>query len=160
MNTINDFTNKLHIKLYVADLLKDYAKDDSFNDMSERMISFIMKDMNLPNLPNKETSMQDIMGFWLKIISGTYQPKQTKDSCELENLYMDHKLKKVCDTCNRHGIIVGYSNEFNSLIAMCDKDSIKGFNIGENDFVDLPKDQRPNGFFYVSKDEIEKQCID
>ena len=103
--------------------------------------------------------MKDLMENWIKIMSGTYQPNPRIENSDLENLYLCHKLKKVSDPCNRHGIIVGYSNEFNSLIAMCDKDSIKGFNKGENDFVDLPKDQSQNGFFYLSKDEVEKQCM-
>ncbi len=158
MTTITDFTNELHIRLYVAELLKDYVKDESFNDMAERMFTFITAGSNLPVQPKGNMSMNDIMSNFVKVMAGTYNGNHLKEKSDLEELYLKYRLRSVYDSHDRTGLIVGYSEYFNSLIAVCDKESIKGFDKGENDFVDIPSGSGGNGFFYIPKEEVQKQC--
>ena len=158
MTTITDFTNELHIRLYVAELLKDYVKDESFNDMAERMFIFITAGSNLPVQPKGNMSMNDIMSNFVKVMAGTYNGNHLKEKSDLEELYLKYRLRSVYDSHDRTGLIVGYSEDFNSLIAVCDKESIKGFDKGENDFVDIPSGSGGNGFFYIPKEEVQKQC--
>ena len=69
------------------------------------------------------------------------------------------KMRYVFDPRNRdiHGVVVGYSNDFNSLVAVCDEGSKKGMDKGSTDFVDVNERYVTNGFFYISVEEADKQ---
>ena len=54
-------------------------------------------------------------------------------------------------------MIVGYSNDFNSLVAVCDEGSKKGVDKGSTDFVDVNERYVTNGFFYISVEDADKQ---
>lgn len=163
MTTITDFTNELHIRLYVAELLKDYVKDESFNDMAERVFSFIVKGSNLQLQPVKDNTMQELMCNLITTLNGGCKINDIKEKSHLEKLYDKYKNKTAIDPVNnaRKGIIVGYSNEFNSLIVSSSHPSPKGVDKGEYDFVDNTIGYiHNNGYFYITEEEIKKQYED
>ena len=167
MTTITDFTNELHIRLYVAELLKDYVKDESFNDMAERMFTFITAGSNLPVQPKGNMSMNDIMSNFVKVMAGTYNGNHLKEKSDLEELYLKYRLRSVYDSHDRTGLIVGYSEDFNSLMELRELTEVGILRLAikkqqpqglENDFVDIPSGSGGNGFFYIPKEEVQKQC--
>jgi hypothetical protein len=53
--------------------------------------------------------------------------------------------------------LIFYSNDFNSLVAVCDEGSKKGVDKGSTDFVDVNERYVTNGFFYISVEDADKQ---
>lgn len=161
MTTITDFSNELHIRLYVADLLRNNIKDTDFTDQAERMVNFILKNSSLPPQPKATMSNQEFFSNFYSIMSGlsTMPNKTDKKVSELEIKYLKYRQKLVYDpkSPDRLGAVVGYSTDFNSIIALCIEGSPKGVCKGDNDFVDWPEDKTDNGFFYISIEEVEKQ---
>lgn len=74
-------------------------------------------------------------------------------------MYKTSDYKQEIDPRNRdiHGVVVGYSNDFNSLVAVCDEGSKKGVDKGSTDFVDVNERYVTNGFFYISVEDADKQ---
>ena len=163
MTTIIDFTNQLHIRLHVAEVLKEYVDKEDFCEIAERMFQFIIKGSNLPLQPVKDNTMQELMGNWVQIINGSYfnnNLRKEEDKSNLEKLYDEYRNRPAHDPTNKmkQGIIVGYSNEFNSLIAQMSPSSPKGIKIGDSDFVNNTLGYaQDNGYFYITEEEIKKQ---
>lgn len=67
MTTITDFTNELHIRLYVAELLKENVKDKDFDEQAEKMLAFITKKANLPERPRVPDASLDMQVDWNNI---------------------------------------------------------------------------------------------
>lgn len=163
MIMIQDFSNQLHVRLYVADLLKDNIKDPDFTEQAERMTGFILNNSSLPLQPEPNMSQQEMFANAINMavnkFGGIDNLGKKKEMPMVERKYLDYKHKLVNDpkSPDRIGVIVGYSTDFNSIIALCTNDSPKGVCKGDNDFVDWPEDKTGNGFFYISIEEVERQ---
>lgn len=158
MVSLSDFSNEVHIRMYVLDVLKDYIKDPDFDDLADKAVEFILDGSNIPKVPIRDTSSSDIAKNIMALFTGF-----NVDACisrnPLEQAYARLRKRYVFDPRDRdkHGVIVGYSNDFNSLVAVCDESSKKGIARGSSDFVDVNEKYVTNGFFYISVEEADKQ---
>ncbi len=159
MTTITDFSNELHVRLYVAELLKNNVKDKDFEDQAERMVSFIVRKSKLPVQPRIPESSGDMFSNWYKIlagISGCPSNNQTYMT-EIERSFYKYKSREVRDPkSDKTGIIVGFSKDFDSLIASCDPGH-KGIEPCDNDSIMIDRNLIMQGVFYISVEEVKKQ---
>ena len=158
MITLNDVNNELHVRLYILEVLKDYIRDDDFDGPVDKALDFVMEGVSMPKAPTKDTTMSDISKSVLALVAGAGLDERLSKS-SLELAYDRCKMRYVFDPRNRdiHGVIVGYSNDFNSLVAVCDEGSKKGVDKGSTDFVDVNERYVTNGFFYISVEDADKQ---
>lgn len=158
MITLNDVNNELHVWLYILEVLKDYIRDDDFDGLVDKALDFVMEGVSMPKAPTKDTTMSDISKSVLALVAGAGLDERLSKS-SLELAYDRCKMRYVFDPRNRdiHGVIVGYSNDFNSLVAVCDEGSKKGVDKGSTDFVDVNERYVTNGFFYISVEDADKQ---
>lgn len=158
MITLNDVNNELHVRLYILEVLKDYIRDDDFDGLVDKALDFVMEGVSMPKAPTKDTTMSDISKSVLALVAGAGLDERLSKS-SLELAYDRCKMRYVFDPRNRdiHGVIVGYSNDFNSLVAVCDEGSKKGVDKGSTDFVDVNERYVTNGFFYISVEDADKQ---
>lgn len=158
MITLNDVNNELHVRLYILEVLKDYIRDDDFDELLDKALDFVMEGVSMPKAPAKDTTMSDISKSVLALVAGAGLDERLSKS-SLELAYDRCKMRYVFDPRNRdiHGVIVGYSNDFNSLVAVCDEGSKKGVDKGSTDFVDVNERYVTNGFFYISVEDADKQ---
>lgn len=157
MTTITDFTNELHIRLYVADLLRDNIKDDNFVEQADKMFAFIVKNASLPPQPKVHETSADILSNWNKILAGITGLDKEEKMSEIEKKFHLFKAKSVRDPkSDKAGIIVGFSKEFNSLIVSCDPGQ-KGMEPCETDSIAIDKGLIMDGVFYISIEEVERQ---
>lgn len=157
MTTITDFSNELHIRLYVADLLSNKVKDKDFDEQAEKMMTFIMKHASLPPQPKVHETSADILSNWNKILAGITGLDKEEKMSEIEKKFHIFKAKSVRDPkSDKTGIIVGFSKEFNSLIVSCDPGQ-KGMEPCGTDSIAIDKGLIMNGVFYISIEEVEKQ---
>lgn len=139
-------------------MLKDYIRDDDFDGLVDKALDFVMEGVSMPKVPAKDTTMSDISKSVLALVAGAGLDERLSKS-SLELAYDRCKMRYVFDPRNRdiHGVVVGYSNDFNSLVAVCDEGSKKGVDKGSNDFVDVNERYVTNGFFYISVEDADKQ---
>ena len=158
MITLNDVNNELHVRLYILEVLKDYIRDDDFDGLVDKALDFVVEGVSMPKAPTKDTTMSDISKSVLALVAGAGLDERLSKS-SLELAYDRCKMRYVFDPRNRdiHGVIVGYSNDFNSLVAVCDEGSKKGVDKGSTDFVDVNERYVTNGFFYISVEDADKQ---
>lgn len=158
MVTLNDVNNELHVRLYILEVLKDYIRDDDFDGLVDKALDFVMEGVSMPKAPTKDTTMSDISKSVLALVAGAGLDERLSKS-SLELAYDRCKMRYVFDPRNRdiHGVVVGYSNDFNSLVAVCDEGSKKGVDKGSTDFVDVNERYVTNGFFYISVEDADKQ---
>lgn len=158
MVTLNDVNNELHVRLYILEVLKDYIRDDDFDELLDKALDFVMEGVSMPKAPAKDTTMSDISKSVLALVAGAGLDERLSKS-SLELAYDRYKMRYVFDPRNRdiHGVVVGYSNDFNSLVAVCDEGSKKGVDKGSTDFVDVNERYVTNGFFYISVEDADKQ---
>ena len=154
MVTLNDVNNELHVRLYILEVLKDYIRDDDFDELLDKALDFVMEGVSMPKAPAKDTTMSDISKSVLALVAGAGLDERLSKS-SLELAYDRYKMRYVFDPRNRdiHGVVVGYSNDFNSLVAVCDE----GVDKGSTDFVDVNERYATNGFFYISVEDADKQ---
>ena len=43
MITLNDVNNELHVRLYILEVLKDYIRDDDFDELLDKALDFVME---------------------------------------------------------------------------------------------------------------------
>ena len=158
MITLNDVNNELHVRLYILEVLKDYIRDDDFDELLDKALDFVMEGVSMPKAPTKDTTMSDISKSVLALVAGAGLDERLSKS-SLELAYDRCRMRYVFDPRNRdiHGVVVGYSNDFNSLVAVCDEGSKKGVDKGSTDFVDVNERYVTNGFFYISVEDADKQ---
>lgn len=70
MVTLNDVNNELHVRLYVLEVLKDYARDDDFDELLDRALDFVMEGACMPKVPVRDTTMSDISRSVLALATG------------------------------------------------------------------------------------------
>lgn len=158
MIALNDVNNELHVRLYILEVFKDYVRDDDFDELLDKALDFVMEGVSMPKVPVKDTTMSDISRSIIALTTGMgFDGKMNKSPLELA--YDRCKMRYVFDPRNRdiHGVVVGYSNDFNSLVAVCDEGSKRGIDKGSTDFVDVNERYVTNGFFYISVEDADKQ---
>lgn len=156
----NDGNSELHIRLHIAEMLKDKVEQPNYSELCEKALKFVLDGIDLPKVkknPMEEATemlsktflfsnpLQDV----LKELGKGDLPKPKED--ELKDIATKYKGKGVVykGYCCR---ICGYSPEFNCLIA--------GTNIKCNDSVtlghtDVLLDESFNAYFYVGKDIVK-----
>lgn len=154
----NEGNSELHIRLHIAELLKEKVEQENFEELCNKMLQFVMNGIELPKV--KKNPMEEATEMLSKtlVFSNPIQealkgldkdalPKFKAD--ELEELYEKHK-HKIISVKNHSCSICGYSTEFDCLIAgtneICD-DSIK---CGNTDIIR----RYYYHYFYVSKDAV------
>ena len=154
----NDGNSELHIRLHIAELLKDKVEQDNFDDLCNKMLRFVMNGITLPKVkknPMDEAAemLSKTFGFpnsiqdALKELEKGELPKSKED--ELKELYEKHKAK-IVSFKNHECSICGYSPEFDCIIAGTNDDCDDDVKIGEKDVIIQPYKH----YFYVGKDIV------
>lgn len=160
---VSDFSNELNIRIYVSEILKDYIKDDKFEEYANKMLSFIIKDIDIAKKPNEPFDYSKAANMIMTSIvsknTNVFENSKVKDT------YLKFKNKRVAKLSDPgcFGNIVGYNESVNELICLCDNGSIKGFkSLNESDIIpeistlNLSDD---NYYFYITIDDVEKQIL-
>lgn len=156
---IENINNQLHVRMYVAKILADRIGDSDFIELAEKMMSFILKDIDIPSCP--APSFMDIMGKISEIAPlQVSKSKKEEDENSLEYLFA-YRYKGVIVRNPKNpsmiGRIHGYSTEFDALIAGCKIDGMPGLNPSESDIIEEYHKDYHDGIFYIKADEVEKQ---
>lgn len=160
---VSDFSNELNIRIYVSEILKDYIKDDKFKEYANRMLQFIIKDINIAKKPNEPFDYSKAANMIMTSIvsknTNVFENSKVKDA------YLKFKNKRVAKLSDPgcFGNIVGYNEPVNGLICLCDNDSIKGFkSLNESDIIPeilTLNSSGDNYYFYISIDDVENQIL-
>lgn len=160
---VSDFSNELNIRIYVSEILKDYIKDDKFEEYANRMLQFIIKDINIAKKPNEPFDYSKAANMIMTSIVS--QNTNAFENSKVKNAYFKFKNKRVARLSDPgyFGNIVGYNESSNALLCLCDNGSIKGFkNLNENDIVMETLTLNSSGdnyYFYISIDDVENQIL-
>ena len=155
-----DGTSELHIRLHIAEMLKDKVEQPNYSDLCEKALKFVLDGIELPKIkktPAEEAAdmftktflfanpMQDA----LKVLKKGDLPK-TKEE-ELKVLAYKH-LKRLVTYKGISCYICGCSVEFDCLIAGTHDTNIEGGKLGHTDvLVDIyPR------YIYVPKDIVKE----
>lgn len=160
----NDGNSELHIRLHIAEMLKDKVEQDNFEELCNKVLLFVMNGIDLPKIkktPAEEAADMLSKTFlfpkfdknsfdkMIKEIEGGEIPKSKGG--ELKELCEKH-IHESCVIKNHTCFICGYSTEFDCLIA--------GTNVKCNDSVtlghtDVLLDDSFNAYFYVGIDIVK-----
>ena len=155
----NDGTSELHIRLHIAELLKEKVEQDNFEELCNKVLRFVMDGIELPKF--KKTPAEEAADMFTKtfLFANPLQdalkelgkgdlPKPKED--ELKDIATKYKGKGVVykGYCCR---ICGYSPEFNCLIAGTNDECDDSIKIGDTDVIIQPCDH----YFYVGRDVIK-----
>lgn len=156
---IENINNQLHVRMYVAEVLADRIGDSDFIELAEKMMSFILKDIDIPSCP--APSFMDIMGKIDEIAPlQVSKSKKEEDEHSLEYLFTYHYKGTIVRSPKNPsmiGRIHGYSTEFDALIAGCKTDGMPGLDPSENDTFKCYHKDYHNGIFYIKAEEVERQ---
>ena len=106
MITLNDVNNELHVRLYILEVLKDYIRDDDFDELLDKALDFVMEGVSMPKVPVKDTTMSDISRSIIALTTGIgFDGKINKSPLELA--YDRCRMRYVFDPRNRdiHGVV-------------------------------------------------------
>ena len=152
-----DGTSELHIRLHIAEMLKDKVEQPNYSELCEKALKFVLDGIELPKI--KKTPAEEAADMFTKtlLLSNPLQdalkelkkgdlPKTKEDELkELAN-------KNLCKTVYWKSIpciVCGYSTEFNCLIVGTFDESKCGVKLSDSDVV---LDDRFVNYFYVPKD--------
>ena len=154
----NDGNSELHIRLHIAEMLKEKIEQPNYNELCEKALKFVMDGIELPKI--KKTPAEEAADMFaktfifanpihdaLKELNKNDLPK-AKD--ELKELYKKHKAK-IISVKNHECSICGYSPEFDCLIAGTNDICDDGIQCGDSDVIRMYYFH----YFYVSKDAVE-----
>lgn len=160
---VSDFSNELNIRIYVSEILKDYIRDDKFEEYANRMLQFIIKDINIAKKPNEPFDYSKAANMIMTSIvshnTNVFENSKVKDA------YFKFKNKRVAKLSDPgyFGNIVGYNESSNALLCLCDNGSIKGFkSLDKNDIIPEILTLNPSDddyYFYISIDDVENQIL-
>lgn len=154
-----DGTSELHIRLHIAEMLKDKVEQSDFEELCNKVLRFVMDGIELPKV--KKTPAEEAADMFTKtfLFANPLQdalkelgkgdlPKPNED--ELKDIATKYKGKGVVykGYCCR---ICGYSPEFNCLIAGTNDECDDSIKIGDTDVIIQPCDH----YFYVGRDVIK-----
>ena len=157
-----DGTSELHIRLHIAEMLKDKVEQPNYSELCEKALKFVMDGIELPKI--KKTPAEEAADMFTKtfLLANPMQdalkelkkgdlPK-TKEE-ELKEL-VNKNLKRLVTYKDIPCYICGYSVEFDCLIA--------GYNDGCGSGCFLSPDDKIidnatcNHYLYVPKDIVKE----
>ena len=154
-----DGTSELHIRLHIAEMLKDKVEQPNYSELCEKALKFVMDGIELPKV--KKTPAEEAADMFTKtfLFANPLQdalkelkkgdlPKSNDD--ELKELCEKH-IHESCVIKNHKCFICGYSTEFDCLIAGTNDDCDDDVKIGDTDVIIQPCDH----YFYVGRDVIK-----
>ena len=156
----NDGTSELHIRLHIAEMLKDKVEQDNYNELCEKALKFVMNGIELPKInktPAEEAADMFTKTFLfanpiqdaLKELKKGDLPK-TKEE-ELKELANKH-LKRLVTYKDIPCYICGYSVDFDCLIAGTHDTNIEGVTLSNTDMILAVFANN----FYVPKDIVKE----
>ena len=135
----NDGNSELHIRLHIAEMLKDKVEQDNFEELCEKVLKFVMDGIELPKI--KKNPMEEAAEMLSKLAtSGLHEiekvelPKKDTKENELESVaktWNGYCLTRKGHLC----YICGYSTEFNCLIAGTYDECDNADTLGRSDFI-------------------------
>lgn len=156
-----DGTSELHIRLHIAEMLKDKVEQPNYSELCEKALKFVLDGIELPKI--KKTPAEEAADMFTKtfLFANPIQdalkelkkgdlPKTKED--ELKELAEKYKGKHItyreapCYIC-------GYSVDFDCLIAGTDYDIGKSINIDDADCIIVSP--RFAHYLYVPKDIVK-----
>lgn len=157
MNAEN-INNKLHVRLFVAQLLADKVGDDRFRELADKLMDFIMEDIDIPPCP--PPSFIDVIGRIGSIVPFNIDKGEAEDKDSLKYRF-EHYFKGIIIRNPKNpamvGRIHGYSTEFGALIAGCKTDGMPGMPPSDSDTLNDYHQDFSNGIFYIKAEEVERQ---
>lgn len=156
----NDGNSELHIRLHIAEMLKDKVEQDNYNELCEKALKFVMNGIELPKInktPAEEAADMFTKTFLfanpiqdaLKELKKGDLPK-TKEE-ELKELANKH-LKRLVTYKDIPCYICGYSVDFDCLIAGTHDTNIEGVTLSNTDMILAVFANN----FYVPKDIVKE----
>ena len=155
-----DGTSELHVRLHIAEMLKDKVEQSNYSELCEKTLKFVMNDIELPKI--KKTPAEEATDMFTKtlLLGNPLQealkelkkgdlPKTKED--ELKEL-TNNNLKRLVIYKNIPCYICGYSIEFDCLIAGTYDTNIEGVNLSNTDVILAIFANN----FYVPKDIVKK----
>lgn len=155
-----DGTSELHIRLHIAEMLKDKVEQPNYSELCEKALKFVMDGIDLPKINktpaeeaadmfNKTFLFANPIQDALKELNKGDLPK-TKEE-ELKELANKH-LKRLVTYKGISCYICGCSVEFDCLIAGTHDTNIEGGKLGHTDvLIDIyPR------YIYVPKDIVKE----
>lgn len=154
----NDGNSELHIRLHIAEMLKDKIEQDNYIELCERAFIFVTNGIDLPKVKkNPLDEAVDMLAKSMKQIqtdmSSAYIIGETAPSEKESELKKAAKRwQGYCFTHKNHlCFICGYSDEFNCLIAGTYDECDNADTLGRSDFIlDVNKYR---GYFYIPYDD-------
>lgn len=156
----NDGNSELHIRLHIAEMLKDKVEQDNFEELCNKVLRFVMDGIELPKF--KKTPAEEAADMFTKtfLFANPLQdalkelkkgdlPK-TKEE-ELKELANNH-LKRLVTYKDIPCYICGYSVEFDCLIAGTHDTNIEGVTLSNTDMILAVFANN----FYVPKDIVKE----
>lgn len=156
----NDGNSELHIRLHIAEMLKDKVEQDNYNELCEKALKFVMNGIELPKI--KKTPAEEAADMFTKtfLFANPIQdalkelkkgdlPK-TKEE-ELKELANKH-LKRLVTYKDIPCYICGYSVDFDCLIAGTHDTNIEGVTLSNTDMILAVFANN----FYVPKDIVKE----
>ena len=156
----NDGTSELHIRLHIAELLKEKVEQDNFEELCNKVLRFVMDGIELPKF--KKTPAEEAADMFTKtfLFANPLQdalkelkkgdlPKTKED--ELRELAHKH-LKRLVMYKDIPCYICGYSVDFDSLIAGTHDTNIEGVTLSNTDMILAVFANN----FYVPKDIVKE----
>ena len=157
-----DGTSELHIRLHIAEMLKDKVEQPNYSELCEKALKFVTDGIELPKIkktPAEEAAdmftktflfanpMQDVLN---ELKKGDLPKTKEEELKELAN----RNLNKLVTYNDIPCYICGYSVEFDCLIAGTFENYAKGILLEPTDCI-LSKTSF-NQYLYVPKDIINK----
>lgn len=157
-----DGTSELHIRLHIAEMLKDKVEQPNYSELCEKALKFVMDGIELPKIkktPTEEAADMFTKTFLfanpiqdaLKELKKGDLPKTKED--ELKELAEKNIGREVTGK-EFPRYICGYSVEFDCLIAGTLNDTEKGVTLGDTDY--LLHNPNFSNYFYVPKDIVKE----
>lgn len=156
----NDGNSELHIRLHIAEMLKDKVEQDNFEELCNKVLRFVMDGIELPKF--KKTPAEEAADMFTKtfLFANPLQdalkelkkgdlPK-TKEE-ELKELANKH-LKRLVTYKDIPCYICGYSVDFDCLIAGTHDTNIEGVTLSNTDMILAVF----ANYFYVPKDIVKE----
>lgn len=155
-----DGTSELHIRLHIAEMLKDKVEQPNYSELCEKALNFVMNGIELPKI--KKTPAEEATEMFTKTFLFTNPiqdalnelkkgdlPKTKED--ELKDLANKH-LKKIVTYKDIPCYICGYSVDFDCLIAGTNDKSMDGVTLSNTDIILAVFDNN----FYVHKEIVKE----
>ena len=155
-----DGTSELHIRLHIAEMLKDKVEQPNYNELCEKALKFVMDGIELPKI--KKTPAEEAADMFTKtfLFANPIQdalkelkkgdlPKTKED--ELKEL-ANQNLCKTVYWKRKPCFVCGYSTEFNCLIIGTNDTSVVGDTLSDTDTILSVASQ----YFYVPKDVVKE----